>query len=359
MRIPAAVFAVAAAFLTCSGAVANQPQYLHVSMLSTLLTDFWGQPVHIDAHILLPDSYYKEPQRRYPVIYWIQGFGGVGNIDVQDELTWQRPMRAQHREFILIYLDGMFNGGHQEFADSANNGPWGAALTTEFIPLTDQHLRTIASADDRFVAGHSSGGWSALWLQITYPNLFGGEWSVSPDPVDFRDFVGPDLTRVPPQNFFHDDSGHEYILDGTRLRRFVVGPGWERHQFESFDAVFSPRGADGKPQPLFSRKTGAIDPAVEQYWDAHYDIANIIRQEWPRAGGALRGKIHVIVGTRDTFGLDAPVRMLQQELLQLGGDAEFDYAPGADHWSVFQWNGGVFAYIIREAFAELDLRART
>jgi hypothetical protein len=138
------------------------------------------------------------------------------------------------------------------------------------------------------------------------------------------------------------------------LSRFVVGRGWEHRQFESFDAVFSPRGADGKPKPLFDRKNGVIDAAVERYWVAHYDIANILQQHWPELHDKLRGKLHFIVGTKDTFGLDAPVRLLQQELAALGSDAEFDYAPGADHWSVLRWNGGVFAYIIQEAAAQLQ-----
>jgi hypothetical protein len=49
-------------------AIARDPQYLQVDMPSQVLTQFWQQPVSISAHILLPDSYYKEPSRRYPVM---------------------------------------------------------------------------------------------------------------------------------------------------------------------------------------------------------------------------------------------------------------------------------------------------
>lgn len=301
------------------------------------------------AHVLLPDSYYKQPARRYPVMYWIQGFDGTGDMDVDTELAWQRPMRAQHVEFIVIELNGMFNGGHDEFADSANNGPWGAALTTEFIPETDAHFRTLGNASSRFVGGHSSGGWSALWLQITYPNVFGSEWSVSPDPVDFRDFTGPDLTRFPPQNFYHDDAGHAYTCDKQSLQAFVNGPGWEHRQFNSFNAVFSPRLPDGTPAPLFDRRTGRVDASVQAYWDTHFDIAEILRARWGTLGPLLHGKLHIIVGTADEYGLNRPVRLLQQELRGLGSDAEFDYADGATHETVFQWHGGLGAYIISEA----------
>ncbi len=330
-------------------AKAAQPQYLHAQMRSTLLTEFWGRPISIDAYVLLPDSYYSQPQKRYPILYWIQGFGGVGSIHESDEWQFQRPMRRLGQEFIVVFLDGMFNGGHQEFADSANNGPWGAALTTEFIPLTEKHFRAIGTPETRFVAGHSSGGWSALWLQLNYPDLFGAEWSISPDPVDFRDFTGPDLTHEPPQNFFTDAQGHDYVLDGQPLRKFVVGRGWERSQFESFDAVFSPRGTDGKPEPLFDRRTGVIDPNVAKYWEEHYDIARILRDRWPTLGPKLRGKLHVIVGTNDQFHLQQPVVLLQQELRGLGSDAEIDFAPGANHFTIFDWHGSVVDYVIGEA----------
>ena len=334
----------------CTGAAAasGQPQYLKVTLGSKLLTAFWQHDVGFEAHVLLPDSYYKEPTRRYPILYWIQGFGGEGNVDLRTELAWQRPMRVLHREFILVYLNGMFNGGHQEFADSQNNGPWGTALTQEFIPKTEAYFRTYGDSAHRFVGGHSSGGWCALWLQITYPSVFGGEWSISPDPVDFRDFGGPDLTRFPPQNFFRDDRGNAYLFDSQKMSAFVTGPGWEQKQFESFDAVFSPRGTDGRPEALFNRKSGVIDPTVQRYWDDHWDISELLARSWSTLGPQLRHKLHVIVGTSDQFGLEKPVRLLQERLTTLGSDAEFDYAPGADHFTVYDWHGGLRTYIIGE-----------
>jgi S-formylglutathione hydrolase FrmB len=330
---------------------AGDPQYLHAVLKSTVLSKFWGRPVTADAHILLPDSYYEQPERRYPILYWVQGFGGSGDIDMSDELAFQRPMRALGREFIVVFLDGMFDGGHTEFADSANYGPWGTALTTEFMPATETHFR--ADGTERFVGGHSSGGWSALWLQMTYPDLFVSEWSISPDPVDFHDFTGPDVTRVPPQNFFKDDAGHDYTIDSQSLRHFVVGPGWERKQFESFDAVFSPRGANGNAEALFDRRTGVIDPAVQQYWEDHWDIAHLLRANWTTLGPQLRGKLHIIVGTNDQFGLQRPVMLLQRELQSLGSDAEFDYVPDANHFTVFAWKGNTIGYILNEAASML------
>ncbi len=70
--------------------------------------------------------------------------------------------------------------GHSVFADSANNGPVGEALIMELIPAIEERFRIIAEPSAQFVGGHSSGGWSSLWLQVTYPDYFGGCWSTGP-----------------------------------------------------------------------------------------------------------------------------------------------------------------------------------
>jgi hypothetical protein len=168
------------------------------------------------------------------------------------------------------------------------------------------------------VARHSSGGWSALWLQITYPDLFAREWSVSPDPVDFRDFLGVDLTATPPTNFFAP--GWRATDEVKSVRNLVNDSSWGRRQFASFNTVFSPRGSDGTPQPLFDWKTGVIDPAVARYWDENFDISQIIRQNWSTLQPKLRGKLHIFVGTNDNFHLNHPVVLLQGELNE-GSDA--------------------------------------
>lgn len=330
----------------------DEPQLLDVNFPSAVLSSFWGQPVAIYAEVLLPDSYYKEPSRRYPVLYWIPAFDSIHGISLDEELAWQRPMRALHMEVILVFLDVMFDGGAQEFADSANYGPWGTALTTEFIPETDAYFRTIPDAQHRFVAGHSSGGWAALWVQVTYPQLFGGEWSVSPDPVDFQNFCGPDLTATPARNFYTSPGGAPYTVNwgGRMTLKSLATSAWSfgPAQFDSFDSVFGPRGKDGRPEQLFDRRTGTIDAAVAEYWETHYDIARILHDKWRTLEPELAGKLHIVVGTNDNFHLNDSVVLLASELKKLGSDAEIDFAPGADHWTVFDWNGGLDRYILRE-----------
>src|SRR5207245_1821593 len=111
-------------------------------------------------------------------------------------------------EMLHVVLDPSCRLGHHVFADSENNGPYGKALIEESIPHIEKQFRGIGLPAARFVTGHSSGGWSSLWLQITYPDFFGGVWATAPDPVDFRDFSRIDLPW-PEDNFFTDPGGKQ------------------------------------------------------------------------------------------------------------------------------------------------------
>jgi len=317
-------------------------------MHSDVLSAFFGTDVKISADILLPDDYYTQPERRFPTIYFVHAFEGSHRVDQRQQEDWLRAQRQAHTRLIVVFLDANRDGGHHAFADSQNYGPWGTALVREFIPRTEAHFRAISDARYRFVSGHSSGGWSSLWLQVSHPDVFGGVWAISPDPVDFHDFTGPDLTLDPPQNFYRDPHGDDYRMPYDSLRHIVLRSPWGSEQFDSFEEVFSPKGADGKPERLFDRKTGTINPIVAKYWEEHWDIDRVLADRWPAEGPLLRGKIHVFVGDRDSFGLDRPVRRMQVELQSLGANAQVTFVPGADHWSVYNYKGSLIQEIVSE-----------
>src|SRR6185369_302176 len=180
-----------------------------LEMRSKRLSEFYHRDVMMRASVRLPASYEKEPERRYPVIFIVPGFGGTHADRVPPE-----PVAENNEggvEFLRVTLDPSCPLGHHVFADSANNGPVGTALIEEFIPELDRRFRTVARPSARLLTGHSSGGWSTLWLQLTYPDTFGGTWSTSPDPVDFRDFQRIDLYR-PGENMYRDHEGNRRPL---------------------------------------------------------------------------------------------------------------------------------------------------
>ena len=323
--------------------------HLHLAAeQSTVLSRFWGRPTYIRAWVVLPPNYRESPSRRYPTVYWTHGFGGtLPACRFMGVRIYERMAAGRMPPMIWVMLDEHLPTGTHEFADSVNDGPWGAALTQEYIPWLELRYRMLPDAKDRFLQGHSSGGWATLQMQINYPRTFGGTWSTSPDPSDFHDFTGVDL-YAPHANVYHRPDGTPYPLvrmDGkvidsfeqfARLER-VLGP--YGGQMASFDWVFSPRGAGGRPEPMFDRATGDVDPKVVAYWRTHYDLASIARRTWPQRGPDLEGKIHVYVGTADTFYLDGAARKLDSVLRQLGAEAHFTFRAGRSHFDLYARNG--------------------
>ena len=217
----------------------------------------------------------------------------------------------------------------------------GRALVEEFIPEIDRRFRTIAEPRGRLLAGHSSGGWSSLWLQVTHPEFFGGVWSSSPDPVDFRDFQRADLIAVPPLSLYFDVQSKPRPIARIGRRPVLFYPSFglmddvlgRGGQLRSFEAVFSPLDTNGQPQKLWDRRTGQIDPAVAKAWEK-YDIRLQLERNWKTLEPLLRGKLHITVGTLDTFYLESSVLSLAHTLKRLGSDAEITIVPGADHSTV-------------------------
>ena len=305
---------------------------------SKLLSEFYGHDVYQYGAAILPASYYDEPERRYPTIYTIPGFSGTHFRGIRD-----KPIEENNPggvEFIRLLLDPSCPLGHHVFADSVNNGPRGQSLIEEIIPAFDNQFRSIAEPTARFVTGHSSGGWSSLWIQVTYPEHFGGTWSTAPDPVAFHDYQQVNLYK-PDGNMYVQPNGDAMPLAringqvrlwyrGFAEMEWTLGHGG---QLYSFEGVFSPKGEDGLPLLMFDRETGEVDTAVARTWEK-YDIRLILQRNWKQLAPKLKGKLHVFMGDVDTFYLEGATVLLKQTLAELGSDAVVEIHEGKDHFNL-------------------------
>lgn len=321
--------------------IAASREHLHDERIaSPSLTRFHGSPQAINAWVLTPPGYDPSAKTTYPVVYTAGGFGSTHKLDGQQlSRQWHLMETGVIPPMIWVALDFSSKTGTTEFANSASNGPWGDALIHDVIPTLEARYRMDARPTGRFLTGHSSGGWFALWNIVSHPELFGGAWPTSPDPSDFHDFLGVDL-YAPGANLYRDANGapRPFERAGGKVRltieeaaRLETVLGRDGGQLRSFEWVFSPRRADGTPAAMFDRVTGAIDPAVMTYWRRRYDIAYRIEHDWPRLRKHLDGKLHVSVGTADSHFLDGSVRRLDAAVRKVGGRADFTYVPGATH----------------------------
>lgn len=302
---------------------------------SELLSEHFGRPFLLRAVVQIPER--ADAAHPVPTLYVIGGFPGSLSSAVM--IPWLFSSHSEANELAIVYLEAEYRGGHSAFVDSPAGGPWGTSLVTELIPTLEAAFPLDTRRDARFVTGHSSGGWSALWLALEHREIFGGTVSTAPDPVDFTRFQTVDI-YASDANIYRSHDGQRAPLarrggetiawaDDFIAMESAMGEGG---QMRSFEWTFSPRGPDGLPVPLWNRDTGVIDPDVATHW-RQFDIADRITREWDALQPVLKDRVLVVMGTEDTFHLDGAALALDAVLTTRGLPDIVELVPG-DHSNI-------------------------
>jgi S-formylglutathione hydrolase FrmB len=247
---------------------------------------------------------------------------------------------------ILLHLDGDGPLGDPYQVNSANHGPYGDALVKELIPHVEREFRVIGAPHARVLDGVSTGGWVSLALQIFYPDLFNGTWSLCPDGVDFRGFqllnIYEDKNAYVNAHGFDRPSARDANGDVLFTMRHEVqlenvlgrGDSWTMSggQWGAWNATYSSRGSDGRPVALWNRETGVIDRMLTEHWK-QYDLRLVLEANWSTLAPKLRGKIHVAASDADNFFLNNAARMLETffQKAQPPYEGRMTFAPRQGH----------------------------
>lgn len=323
-----------------------------VDFKSDTLSKWWGRPVSLKASVLLPSGY--DANKEYAIRYNVAGYGGrydrVNRLlsDAAFMDWWNLPESPQ---VINVYLDGEGPFGDSYHMDSENSGPHGYALVYELIPHIEKTYRGTNTAKNRFIDGCSTGGWVSLGLQLYYPDFFDGVFSYSPDAVDFENYQLIDIYKD--QNAFINETG--YLRP---VMRDVSGEPWismkdfvkyenvlgrsntyldSGGQFSAHAALYSPKGANGLPIPLFDPLTGKIDSEVAEYWKK-YDFKIYLEENWETLGPKIAGKIYIWMGDMDHFYLNPATRSLDEtfdNMVNPSSDAMVVFSAMEGHCSMF------------------------
>ena len=119
----------------------------------------------------LPAAYDREPQRRFPVVYWLHGSGGglsgipplAAHFDAAIEAGKTPP-------FLVVFVNGLINGMYVDWRDGSV--PLETVIIKELVPHIDATFRTIATREGRMLDGFSLGGYGAARLGFKHPELF-------------------------------------------------------------------------------------------------------------------------------------------------------------------------------------------
>ncbi len=257
-----------------------------VTLSSDTLSNWWGEDVFLNASILLPHNY--DATKEYPIRYNIAGLGGQYNringfLRDNEFMNWWTSDDAP--EIINVFLDGDGPLGDSHQMDSENSRPYGYSLIHELMPHIERLYRGTQSSTYRFVDGCSTGGWVSLALQLYYPDKFNGVFAYSPDPIAFEDYFLINIYKD--KNAFINEYGYERpvmrentgepILSLRTIIRYENVLGRANAYLNSGEQIgvhtglYSPKGDDGLPKPLFDPITGKIDWDVADHWKK-YDL---------------------------------------------------------------------------------------
>ncbi|HEY2459550.1 MAG TPA: hypothetical protein VGI16_02025 [Candidatus Acidoferrum sp.] len=352
----------------------------HIRIQSDLLTKFWGRPMFLSANVLLPEGFDAHPNAHFPIAIFedhfnhdFEGFrteppdpnlkpdyserfhlAGYNRIQQEEEYKFYQQWTAPNFPRILVAQINHANPYYDDSyaVNSANLGPYGDAIETELIPAIEKQFRGIGQGWARFLYGGSTGGWESIAVQIFYPEHYNGAFIACPDPVDFRAYTTVNIYENK-NAFWQQGPHHEVLQPGVRdylghtfatvkdMNQYELALGSHARSGEQFDiwqAVYGPVGKDGYPQPIFDKETGAIDPAVAAYWKEHYDLSAILQRDWSALGPKLRGKLHIYVGSADTYFLNDAVYYIEDFLKTTANppyEGEVKYGERAEHC----WNG--------------------
>ena len=200
-----------------------------------------------DAHVYLPPQYFREPERRFPVVVLTHGNPGRSTEWLEDGSAAQTGLAvAQSGHPVILVMPTVLQepDGDSLCVDTASQGNAETYVVQDVVAAADSQLRTMTGAAHRAIGGFSMGGFCALNLGLRHPDVFSVILSFSA------------LTVCEPDAI---DGGNEELF-GT--------PDWEQRAEENSPADYWPL-LDPKSSPPMWLDVGedeaSVQPPLEEF----------------------------------------------------------------------------------------------
>src|SRR5256885_2231389 len=157
---------------------ADTAQVKYIRVQNDRLTKFWGRPMHLGAIVTLPYGWDTHPNARYPMVihhgHFPRSAEGDGWRETPPDARARDAQREQQQAAYRFYKD--WNGpgfarmihvlvqhptpyfDDSYAVNSANNGPYGDAITRDLIPYLEKQFRGIREPWARVLIGGSTRG---------------------------------------------------------------------------------------------------------------------------------------------------------------------------------------------------------
>ncbi|WP_207421296.1 alpha/beta hydrolase [Desertivirga brevis] len=154
-----------------------------------------------DVSVYLPPSYFNNPKKRYPVVYYLHGFS-------DDDAKWYGMKKhwinlpaildsvyakGKLQECIFVTPNGYTKFAGSFYSNSVTTGNWEEFIAKELVSYIDGRFRTIPRSSARGLAGHSMGGYGTMRIGEKNPDVFAAIYLLSP--AIFIPGTTPSITR--------------------------------------------------------------------------------------------------------------------------------------------------------------------
>jgi len=264
-----------------------------------------GDDATRDVFVYLPPSYVREPNRRYPVVYFLHGYTATAQaylkfVDLPQSAD--AAIAAGGREMIIVLPDAFTKWSGSMYSSSVTTGDWESYVARDLVAYVDSHYRTIAKRESRGLSGHSMGGYGTWRIGMKRPDVFGALYAMSSCCLLIDPARGIDpVTRPPPA------SGQT----GETPRPPPPSPAPEpqaRGPAAGFANALSAQAAAWAPNPDnppnyfdLPTKNGGIDPLIAGKWLANSPL--LLVDQYVPSLKRYRA-IALDVGDKDPLGAD-------------------------------------------------------
>jgi S-formylglutathione hydrolase FrmB len=296
----------------------------HVVDSQVLTGNPLGDPHQRPVWVWTPPGYDADSDRRYPVIYRLQGFTGQVDMWANRPAFRPTPVEAADAAFagsdvpptILVYVDAWTSLGGSQFLDSPATGRYHTYLCDEIVPWVDATYRTLASGEHRAIVGHSSGGYGAMVTPMLRPDLFGAFATHAGDAV-FELCYLPDVrSAARALRDRYEGSVERFVQAFREDPAPMQGPGHDGGLVNMYAmAACYAADADGTVNLPFDPADGRLRPDIWERFLA-WDPVRMVASH----ADALRSMLGIWIdaGRSDEYYLDLGAEAFRRELGAVG-----------------------------------------
>ncbi|MPZ94170.1 MAG: enterochelin esterase [Propionibacteriales bacterium] len=281
-----------------------------------------GDPHQRPLWVQVPPGY-DDSDRRYPVVYLIQGYTGQLTM-WRNRTAYRQPVpelvdqvfaEPDAPQAVVVYVDAWTTYGGSQFVDSPGTGRYHSYFCDEVVPFVDERYRTLADRDHRAVTGKSSGGFGAMITPMLRPDLFGALATHAGDALYECVYVHEFAESVRALREYEGDIWRWWADFRSRVA-FTKAEDSKLLMMLGVAACFS-ADEDGTVRLPFDPTTGRLVDDQWARWLAWDPVRMLEQPAYAEAMASMRA-VWIDAGTRDDWYLDLGAQAFRDGLLQVG-----------------------------------------